>query len=174
MRIPSRRTRQDMEIAAELRAAGATWDTIAAKLKRQTSLVCRWQKLYAEEWDRLMRDAEARLARHASNESRTVMRQLLNSDSPRVRLGAAEQLAKRRLQEIADAPSPKTNLLALLEEAEAMPDEEFEEYLYDFLEHWYQTSPELRAAGFVLPPRVPAAAPRPAEPPPPPSIEQIG
>ena len=45
MNIPSTRTRHDMEIAAELRAQGATWATIAAKLKRQPGRLKRWTRI---------------------------------------------------------------------------------------------------------------------------------
>ena len=41
MNIPSTRTRHDMEIAAELRAQGATWATIGLQLKRQPGLLQR-------------------------------------------------------------------------------------------------------------------------------------
>jgi hypothetical protein len=35
MKIPTTRTRRDMEIVAELRAAGATWETAALKVQRR-------------------------------------------------------------------------------------------------------------------------------------------
>ena len=41
MKIPSMRTRRDMETAAELRAAGASWETAAAELGRQPVLLMR-------------------------------------------------------------------------------------------------------------------------------------
>jgi len=44
MRIPSARTLHDMEIAAELRAQGATWETVALKVKRQIGVLHRWTK----------------------------------------------------------------------------------------------------------------------------------
>jgi hypothetical protein len=39
MNVPSTRTRHDMEIAADLRAQGGTWATIAPKLKSQPALL---------------------------------------------------------------------------------------------------------------------------------------
>ena len=70
MRIPSARTRRDMETAAELRAAGATWDTIAAQLERQPNVVIRWTSVYREDWERMYAAAEERESRLGDNESR--------------------------------------------------------------------------------------------------------
>ena len=61
MNIPSTRTRHDMEIAADLRAQGGTWVTIARNLKRQPGLLMRWTRVYAPEWERLLKEAEERL-----------------------------------------------------------------------------------------------------------------
>src|SRR5262249_10589237 len=77
MKIPSAKTRRDMEIAAELRAAGATWETAAEKLGRRRFVVQRWAKDYPDEWERLLGDAEQRVSREGTNESRSAMRILL-------------------------------------------------------------------------------------------------
>jgi hypothetical protein len=42
MRIASKRTLHDMELAAVLRAHGATWDTIAEYLGRHKRVLTRW------------------------------------------------------------------------------------------------------------------------------------
>ena len=47
MKIASRRTLIDMEIAAELRVQGATWDTIAQYLGRHKRVLTRWVRYYA-------------------------------------------------------------------------------------------------------------------------------
>jgi HEAT repeat protein len=135
MNIPSTRTRHDMEIAADLRAQGGTWATIALQLKRQPGLLMRWTRLYAQEWERLLNEAEERLSRHANSESRAVLRELLRSGEPRVRLAAAERLAKLRLQEKAKEtpPDPHADVAAFVAAAEAMSDAELEEYLGEFL-----------------------------------------
>ncbi|HLW67338.1 MAG TPA: hypothetical protein VKS79_18630 [Gemmataceae bacterium] len=75
MKIPSIRTRRDMEMVADLRAAGATWETAALKVQRRAGLLRRWAKVYAEEWVRLFREAEERLGREANK----VTGMLLNS-----------------------------------------------------------------------------------------------
>ena len=68
MKIASKRTLQDMDIAAELRVHGATWDTIAELLGRHKRVLTRWVKYYAADWELLFRAAEQRAARRAANE----------------------------------------------------------------------------------------------------------
>jgi hypothetical protein len=104
MKIPSSRTRQALEEAAELRAAGATWETIAGQLQRQKNVVSRWQNYYAEEWEQLLRDAEERTSRHANNEARNSLRIALRSLDAKERLAAAKQLAHMRKDEKAAQP----------------------------------------------------------------------
>ena len=135
MNIPSTRTRHDMEIAAELRAQGATWATIGLQLKRQPGLLQRWTRVYAPDWDRLLKGAEERLSRHANNESRAVLRELLRAENGKLRLAAAERLAKLRLQEKAKEPpaDPHADVAAIVAAADAMSDAELEEYLAEFV-----------------------------------------
>jgi len=134
MKIPTTRTRRDMEIVAELRAAGATWETAALKVQRRAGLLRRWTKVYPEEWERLFREAEERLGREANNESRTVLREMLRSKEPKARLAAAERLARLRLQEIAKQPKPDPHgdLAAFLAAAQEMSDAELDEYMAEF------------------------------------------
>jgi hypothetical protein len=124
-----------METAAELRAAGATWETIALKLHRQIGVLHRWTKYYREEWERLFREAEERLSRQAGNESRTVLRELLRSKKSTLRLAAAERLARLRLQEkkAEPPPAPHPDVAAFVAAAEEMSDAELEEYLAEFV-----------------------------------------
>jgi HEAT repeat protein len=133
MKIPSVRTRRDMEVAAELRAQGATWETIGLKLQRQPGLLRRWTKVYSEEWERLLKEAEERLSRLAGNESRAVLRELLRSKKSTVRLAAAERLARLRMQEKAKEQPPEAHadVAAFIAAAEDMSDEELEEFLVE-------------------------------------------
>ena len=68
MKIASKRTLDDMEIAAELRFHGATWDTIAQYLGRHKRVLTRRVRYYAADWQRLFNEAERRDARRAANE----------------------------------------------------------------------------------------------------------
>jgi hypothetical protein len=110
MRIPSMETRQDMRAAAELRAAGATWETIAVAIRRQPNLLARWAKIYCEGWLELLAGAEERQTRLMDAESRATLRNRLRGKELKARLEAAQQL----LQQVPDdkpaaPPSAVTN-----------------------------------------------------------------
>ena len=135
MRIPSIQTRRDMEMAAELRAAGATWETIGEQLVRQPTLLIRWTRVYREDWERYRHSAERRLARQTSDESRSVLRGLLRSTSARVRRMAADKFTRHRLEQKAKEMPPDLHVehsayIAYLEE---MSDEQLEQYLAEFV-----------------------------------------
>jgi hypothetical protein len=124
-----------MELAAELRAAGATWETAALQLRRQVGLLVRWSRNYREEWERLFKDAEERLSRQSGNESKAVLRQLLRSKSSKLRLAAADKLTRLRLEEktAEGPPDPHADLAAFVACAEEMSDDELKEYLEEFV-----------------------------------------
>ena len=135
MKIPSIRTRQDMEMAAELRAVGATWRTIAAQLGRQRNVVSRWVRWYQDEWERLLQDAKARVYRNGSDETLAAIRAMLRDRDSTVRLSAAQKLTKMRLDEkAAETPAPrgKTDLIALGAYLEDLSDAELDSTLDEF------------------------------------------
>ena len=135
MKIASFVTRRDMEIAAELRAAGATWETIAKKLGRQRVVVTRWATWYSDDWNRLIEDAEERVARTGSAESRAIIRLLLRHMSPRIRLCTAETLVRRRLAEKSAKPTinPRIDVRAFMALLEEVPDADLERNIDDFI-----------------------------------------
>src|SRR5438128_978518 len=143
MKIPSIRTRRDMETAAELRAAGATWETAAGQLGRDPTLLMRWARVYREDWERLLREAEQRLLRQGSNESRSVLRILLRAKSSKLRLAAADKLAHHCREEKAlqEPPSPHTDRTAFLAYLEEMTDAQFQEYLADVVQRLHPQGP---------------------------------
>ena len=124
-----------METAAELRAAGATWETAARQVGRDPTLLMRWARHYREEWQQLYREAEERLARRASDEARSMLRTLFRAASPKVRRAVADKLAQRRRDEKAkEAPSnPQADRLAYLAFVEQMTDEQLQQYLLAFV-----------------------------------------
>ncbi len=63
MTIASKRALDDMDIAAELRAHGASWDTIAQVLGRHKGVLSRRVGYYAADRERLLKAAEQRAAR---------------------------------------------------------------------------------------------------------------
>lgn len=84
--------------AAELRAAGSSWEAVAAALNRSADTVRRWPSLYPARWRAALRDAERRLVSEAGAESVLVLRQLLRSDDEKVRRDAARFLIYLRLE----------------------------------------------------------------------------
>jgi len=136
MKIPSSRTLRDMETAAELRAAGATWETAAEQIQRQPNSLTRWARVYHEEWERLLRQAEERLSRHASNESRSVLRKLLRAKSSRIRLTASDKLTRHWHEEKAKEapPDPHIDRSAYLAHLEEMNDEQLQQFLAEFVQ----------------------------------------
>jgi hypothetical protein len=137
MKHPPPKTRRAMELAAELRAAGATWETVAEKLQRRAFVIQRWGKLYAETWEQMLRDAEERLSRQGNNESRSTLRTMLRDENKRLRLTAADKLMRVRLAELEHeaTPDPREDLSAFMAQVEGMTDEELETVLGEFVEH---------------------------------------
>lgn len=73
-----------MTVAADLRAAGNTWETIALRLKRTVATVRGWPTRYADDWGRLYRAAEHRQLADAALEASLLLRKLLRSQDERV------------------------------------------------------------------------------------------
>jgi hypothetical protein len=107
MKIPTSRVLRDMEIAAELRAAGATWQTAALQIGRQLGVLHRWANHYRDEWQRFLKDADERLTREATNEWRGGMRALLRHENSKIRLTAADKLTNHRLEQKAAERPPE-------------------------------------------------------------------
>lgn len=112
--------------AAELRAAGSSWDIVAAKLHRAVDTVRRWPCLDPKRWQSALHAAEHRLLAEVGAESVLVLRALLRSNDDKVRRDAARTLVELRLElaqrdstTSADAAPPLTSaardLVAFLE-----------------------------------------------------------
>src|SRR5262245_57593068 len=106
MHITSEKTRRDMEAAAELRAAGATWETIGEVLGRKPFVLTRWARVYRDGWRGFLRYAEDRLLQQCDSDARTKLRALLRHESSRVRLKTADQYMRRRVAENAAQRPP--------------------------------------------------------------------
>jgi hypothetical protein len=83
--------------AAELRAAGATWETIAKEVNRSVRTVYRWPRNHAERWTAALIQAERVIAAQADCESVLTLRRLLLSADEKVRWHAAKALIGRRI-----------------------------------------------------------------------------
>ena len=82
---------------AELRAAGSTWEAVAAKLHRSADAVRKWPRHYADRWKLALREAERRLVCEAAAESVLVLRTLLRSEDVKIARDAAKSLTDLRL-----------------------------------------------------------------------------
>jgi hypothetical protein len=112
--------------AAELRAAGSSWESVAAKLNRAADAVRKWPTLYPAQWQAALHTAERRLVCETSAEAVLILRNLLRSDDEKVRRDAARFLIDLRLElfkldrtSAADSPPQLTSdaarLVAFLE-----------------------------------------------------------
>lgn len=121
-----------VEAAAELRAAGATWDTIGKHVERTGDTCRRWPRLYADVWNPIFRDAEARLIADAGTEALTVLRLLMRSEDERIRRDVARFLLKLhfdigKLQIKSNASeSPPTLLEQIAKYVEGLSDEQLQ------------------------------------------------
>lgn len=84
--------------AAELRAAGASWETVAAKVKRVPSTVRRWANKYRDRWCQALLRAERHLVAWVEGESIQTLRVLLRSDDEKTRGQAARSLIGLRVE----------------------------------------------------------------------------
>jgi hypothetical protein len=92
--------------AAKLRAAGASWESVAAQLGRTVETVLKWPD--DERWPALLAEAEKRLAVEVSAEAVLILRQLLRAEDEKVRRDAARFLLELRFRLAAppDTPDP--------------------------------------------------------------------
>jgi hypothetical protein len=57
-------TKVRIRLAVELRAAGATWETVGQRLGRDSSTCRRWPSRYRAEWEALQKLASQYLSLH--------------------------------------------------------------------------------------------------------------
>ena len=96
MSQPSEELLAVMELAAQQRAAGSSWDAVAAKVGRGTRTCRGWPAAYPDVWRRLYRQAERHLLAEAGAEAVAILRTLLRSQDDKTRLAAATLLLKSR------------------------------------------------------------------------------
>ncbi len=65
-----------LTIAAELRAAGASWARIGEACKRDAESCRHWPRTYREVWIRLYREAEDQTVADAGMEARNALRKM--------------------------------------------------------------------------------------------------
>lgn len=134
MKIISYQTQLEMDLAAELRAAGATWETIAGQLDRHPNHVSRWPRVYSKEWDGMLILAGQRLSRRGDEPWRATLRELLRSPNPKVRVSAARQYTEQLRRERAEGKSGSLlDAVMLVEAVDKMTDEELDEMMNSFM-----------------------------------------
>jgi hypothetical protein len=133
--IPSPIARRDMAVVAELRAAGATWETAGAPVGRHQNVAARWTTYYADEWRRVFAAAQERIERSLNDEARRELRSRLRSRDASVRAAAAEEVARQRLAEWAldTPPDPRVEMSALLQFLDQLTDEELNKWTQERL-----------------------------------------
>jgi HEAT repeat protein len=95
--------------AAELRAGGASWEAVAARLNRSAESVGKWPGQHPDRWQAALRAAERRLAIEATAEAVLILRQLLRSEDEKVRRDAAKALIDLRLELARHEPKPASD-----------------------------------------------------------------
>jgi hypothetical protein len=89
---PSPKTLRLLSAAAELRAAGATWETVAGHLSRAVAKCRRWPIRYRDYWAAAYHGAERRRTAVARQEAVNALRVLLRSQDGRTKRDAARAL----------------------------------------------------------------------------------
>jgi hypothetical protein len=134
MHIPSQRTRHDIDAAAELRAAGATWQTIGEALERHEFVVRRWTHVYREDWELDLAAAERRAAKRGDDD-KAKLRALLRHTNARIRRHTADELIRQRRAE-ASTESPfeqRVYINTFLAGVEQMNDKELDKTIAEFI-----------------------------------------
>jgi len=97
MSAPSAQIRTLLSTAAELRAGGTSWETIAKQLHRHERTCRRWPVQFAADWQRYYRAAEERLLCEASAEALHILRTLLRAKDAWLCQNTAKYLLSQRL-----------------------------------------------------------------------------
>jgi hypothetical protein len=99
MNLPHQQRESLIALAATLRASGAGWADVAAKVERSERSVRRWPQKYPDAWARHFRMAESHFLAEVAVEARQVMRLLLRSKDEKTQLRATFSMLKVRQTE---------------------------------------------------------------------------
>jgi transposase-like protein len=87
-----------LNLVAELRADGKTWEAISKQINREPRTLRRWRIKYRDRWDPIQVRAERHVATEGECESVLVLRVLLRSKDEKTRWHAAKSLIALRLE----------------------------------------------------------------------------
>ncbi|MCZ2340285.1 MAG: hypothetical protein LC104_00640 [Bacteroidales bacterium] len=86
-----------LALAAELRAGGASWETVAENVGRTERTVRQWPTSYARRWKKFLRAAERQQLTDATAESVLTLRRQLRSPDEKASRDAAMKLMQFRI-----------------------------------------------------------------------------
>lgn len=92
--------------AAHLRAAGSSWEAVAARLDHPAERLERWPDKYPDRWYPALVRAEQRLVIDSTAEGMLTLRQLLRCDDNKVRRDCATTIVTVRYRYVARMPLP--------------------------------------------------------------------
>ena len=123
LRVP---LRTDLETAAELRAAGRSWDHVAREVRHDLAEVETWPRKYRDLWDPFFQAANRRLAAEAEAEGRAVLRQDLRQTDGKDRRDVAKKLVDhgRRTAGTGPAAPAPSDAQRLADELEGLSHDE--------------------------------------------------
>jgi hypothetical protein len=117
-----------VERAAELRAAGNSWEQTAQKLGRCADTIRNWPRRYRAFWDQAIAIARRNTAADAGDEGLAILRTLLRSDDDKVRREASVRLLDLR-PDAGDTPAASNELVRFVEFLEGLSDAELDSLL---------------------------------------------
>src|SRR5262245_39431983 len=135
MNQPSRELLQRLRAAAELRAAGLSWDVVAGRVGRAAATCARWPARYPVLWRSFFRDAVRASEQESAIEARATLRKMLRGEDDRQKLTAAQQLLKaprpRPRGKCTIAPEDRA-LAAFISQLRSVSDEELDRLAHEF------------------------------------------
>ena len=105
----SERMQRVLERAAEMKAAGSSWEAIANALQRKVQTAKKWSRVYANAWQELFGKFEKQFLDEAAAESVLALRRQLRADEATVSIRAAEKLIRYRISRGNSTPTPTAN-----------------------------------------------------------------
>ncbi|HLW64016.1 MAG TPA: hypothetical protein VKS79_01775 [Gemmataceae bacterium] len=148
MKLPRSHLDSRIALAATLRAGGASWADVAAKVGRSESRVHRWPQQYPDAWARHFRMAESHYLAEVAVEARQVLRLLLRSKDEKTQLRATFNMLKvrqaERDREFAVQPPQEAadlEVTSFVKELQKLDDDEVEQMLRRALSEMGQLPP---------------------------------
>ena len=125
-------TAKTIRLAAELRAAGKSWELVARRMRRRVDVVSEWPEKFADTWRDAYEQARERVLADALAEAICVLRQQLRAEDEKIRLEAARKLVDRCGVPARESSDNRTSpLVRLATHLEGLSDVELQELLVE-------------------------------------------